>query len=176
MKLFSPVFRRITQSLRVGDSATRVGVCVGFDSMAMVVVPAGSEPQVRACKVAQVSDGKAVQAALKQFVNKNHLRGMSAVLTLPSSEFDLHQLERPDVPEAELAQALRWKLKDLIDYPVSRAVVDVFPAAPSRHGSTNSVFAVSADKDKLSERVEQIKSAGLKLARIDIAVLSLIHI
>lgn len=164
--------QRLSQKLTLGDRAVHVGICIGRDRVAMVAVTQG-QVQVRAAHVAVADNAKMLRAELKSFVAKHNLRGKPTTLTLPSTDFDLHQIERPDVPEAELAQALRWKLKDVVDYPVTRAVVDVFPSAPDRHGAQRSVYAASADQNQLKPSVESIKAAGLKLERIDIAVLAI---
>src|SRR5277367_5855825 len=44
---------------------------------------------------------------------------------LPSGEYQMLQIEAPNVPEEEMKAAAGWKVKDMIDYPVERATVEV---------------------------------------------------
>src|SRR5271165_6890782 len=39
---------------------------------------------------------------------------------LPSGDYQMLQIEAPNVPEEEMKAAAAWKVKDMIDYPVER--------------------------------------------------------
>ena len=66
-------------------------------------------------------------------------------------------LDAPDVPEAETKSAVRWRLKDFLDYPVDAATVDVIriPPDPSAPTKARSVFAVSARNEHIAARMKQ---------------------
>ncbi len=93
---------------------------------------------------------------------------------LEPRRYQLHLIDAPDVPEAELQAAVRWRLKDLIDYPPDAATVDVLPV-PSEHdvGSrAKQVFAVSARNDDIAACMRLFDEAGLALGIIDIPELA----
>ena len=53
-------------------------------------------------------------------------RAASFRLVLNPDEYQLHLVESPDVPDSELREAVRWRIRDLIDFPVDEAAIDVF--------------------------------------------------
>ncbi|HXN11293.1 MAG TPA: hypothetical protein VN859_08615, partial [Steroidobacteraceae bacterium] len=64
---------------------------------------------------------------------------------LQPGDYQLALVEAPDVPPAELRAAMRWRLKDSIDFRVEDAVIDVFEVpSPSRAGQARMVYAVAA--------------------------------
>jgi MSHA biogenesis protein MshI len=89
---------------------------------------------------------------------------------LSPGQYQLQLLEAPAVPATELRQAVRWKLKDLLDYPVDAATVDVVnvPPSPSAGGRAQFVYAVSARNDQVGERIRLFHSAKVPLQVIDV--------
>ena len=92
---------------------------------------------------------------------------------LSGLDYQLNLIDTPEVPAAELRAALRWRLKDYLDYPVEEAVIDGFEQPRSGHGGRALTFAVSARASRLDELAGHIRAAGLELAAIDIPELAL---
>lgn len=92
------------------------------------------------------------------------------ILLLTGADYHLAQLDAPDVPEAELAQALRWKVKDLIDFPVEEAVVEAMPLppAPGTQARARIAHAVVARSSHLAEQVGVCDRARFVVSVIDI--------
>jgi MSHA biogenesis protein MshI len=88
---------------------------------------------------------------------------------LSAGRYQAQVVEAPSVPEAELKSAVRWRLKDFLDYPVESATVDVLPvpgtAAPNRG---RSVYAVSARSEDIRATMSLFSRARLDLRVIDI--------
>lgn len=127
-----------------------------------------------ACGFVDCSPAKRA-GALSQLVSDQGWQGCPATLVLPLDQYGVFQLERPDgVSDAELPDALRWKLRDLLDYSSSDAVCDVFPyPSDASRGSGDQVNVVAARKSTACELVRLVDDAGLALERIDIAELAL---
>lgn len=101
--------------------------------------------------------------------------GADTTLILPLDQYQVFQLERPEgIDESELGDALKWKLKDFLDFNPSDSVSDVFrfPEDASR-GRGSLVNVVAARKSLVSELVALVESCGLALVSIDIAELAL---
>lgn len=150
----------------------QVGLAVTDDSVTAVhVLPqAGQAPKLLArFDGPNHDDGSALAA----WVAEHRLQGVPAALTLDYGDYVIHQLEKPDVPAEELRQALRWRLKDLIDYSPADAVIDVFEAPPARQKRIEPVQVVAAQASRLKPLVARINAAGLALKRIDIAEFAL---
>lgn len=113
-------------------------------------------------------------ACLQSLVAARGWQGRSVHLVLPLDQYQVFQVDRPEVAAEEVVDAVRWKLKDLLDYSAADAVIDIFdfPADASR-GRTNLINAVCAEKNMARTLVQLITDAQMTLERIDIAELAL---
>ena len=111
---------------------------------------------------------KAQVEALQHWVHDNQLQKTPCICLIAIEDWDTHQVEKPDVDDAELNQALIWRIKELIDYDVGSAVVDSYPMPETNKSNRLQVNVVSAHESVISSYVDGIKSAGLNLEAIDI--------
>ncbi len=142
-----------------------------------LTVVGGGTGAAQGLLAADVQAGEFTAANLGELVSRNSCDRAHCVLTLEPGAYSLFQVERPPVGEDELRDAVRWKIKDLIDYPLEEAVLDVFDVPPRGQGQTSgTVYVAVAHAAQLRPRVAAIQDAGLRLERIDIAELSLRNI
>lgn len=115
------------------------------------------------------------EAVLRALVSECAWTGADTTLVLPLDQYQVFQLERPDgVDDSELGDALKWKLKDFLDFNPSDAVSDVFPfPEDASRGRGDLVNVVAARKSLVSELVALVDACDLKLVSIDIAELAL---
>lgn len=75
-----------------------------------------------------------------------------------------------DVPRSDWAAAVRWRLKDTVDYPVDTAAVDVL-AVPegTSYRAQAQLIAVAAAEAQVRPLIEQAADAGAPWQAIDIA-------
>ena len=101
-----------------------------------------------------------------------------AILVLPLDQYQVFQIERPEgIEQSELAAALKWKLKEFLDFSPSDAVSAVFPfPEDASRGRGDLVNVVAARKTTLRELIDLISASGLELVTIDIAELALSHL
>ncbi len=93
-------------------------------------------------------------------------------LTLLSpSDYQLLLVEAPNVPAIELKTAVRWRVKDMLDYHLDDATIDVLdvPVDPSGGGRGHSMYAVAARNDIIKGCIERFTAARIPLSVIDIA-------
>ncbi|RJG25826.1 agglutinin biogenesis protein MshI [Massilia cavernae] len=90
---------------------------------------------------------------------------------LAGGEYQLLAVEAPNVPQEELKTAVRWRLKDMIDFHIDDATIDVLdipvdqnPAVRSSHG----MFAVAARNSVIEKRQNLFAAAKVGLLVIDI--------
>lgn len=135
----------------------------------MVVRGEGPGP-ARAFERQAGADAASILASL---VREAGAEGMACEWVLDPGAFSLLQVDKPAVPPAEWVQALRWKVRDLIGFPVDDAVMDAFevPGLDTR-GRPPTLYLAVARKDELRPRIAQIEAAGLRLERIGIADLA----
>jgi MSHA biogenesis protein MshI len=89
---------------------------------------------------------------------------------LKSSDYQIHPVDAPNVPAAEMKAAVRWRVKDMIDYPLDAATVDVLDIpddqdAPARN---HSVYAVTARNSVIESCIKPFNEAQVALEAIDI--------
>lgn len=116
------------------------------------------------------------QTFIKSFVDKHGLESEACNLVLPSGKYQLLLVEAPDVPDEELREAIRWRVKDLIAIPVEKAALDIFLLPDNGARGKRMLYVVAAEISYLKECIELVTEAGLKIRSIDIAELALRNI
>lgn len=93
---------------------------------------------------------------------------------LKNGEYHMLQIEAPNVPDEEIKAASGWKVKDMIDFPVERATIEVLkiPAGTPNAARSSSMFAVAAKDDTVRQRIRLFDSADIPLEAIDIPELA----
>jgi len=87
---------------------------------------------------------------------------------LGASQYQLNAVEAPNVPPEERSGAARWRIKELIDYPVEAATIDVLDIPVEASARTHQLYAVSAKNEIVAATVRRFQDAGVPLAAIDI--------
>ena len=88
---------------------------------------------------------------------------------LRAGEYDLVLVDAPGVPRAELKSALRWKVKDMVDYPIDEATVDFLEIPPQEPGAAaRQLYAVLARNQAIEACVRRFDDAGIALRVIEI--------
>jgi MSHA biogenesis protein MshI len=73
-----------------------------------------------------------------------------------ASDYQIAQVAKPDVPRADLRAAARYSLRDVFDFPIDNATLDLFDLpAEANSGAKGTCFAITTRGDA----VEQISSA-----------------
>ena len=106
--------------------------------------------------------------ALKQWVSDNSLQKLPCVCLVADDDCDIYQVERPEVDDSEMIQAVTWKIKDLINYDVTNAVVDSYPMPASSKNKQRQVGVVAARENIISSYVESIRATSLELDALDV--------
>jgi MSHA biogenesis protein MshI len=89
---------------------------------------------------------------------------------LKSADYQTHPLDAPNVPAAEMKSAVRWRVKDIIDYPLEAATVDVLdiPVDPNAPARNHSVYVVTAHNSVIESCIKPFNEAQVALEVIDI--------
>ncbi len=111
--------------------------------------------------------GQAVLDKLNKDVHGNQYR---CAALLSGGEYQLLSVEAPAVPAEELKTAVRWRLKDMIDFPVDQATIDLLniPIDKAPAGRALSMFAIAARNSVIEARQNLFVAAKLAMKVIDI--------
>ena len=148
---------------------SQVGVDFLPDGVAVVQVGVGKKHSGRILRNEFVeADGQEAQIeALKSWVQTHGLQKTPCVCLVAGDDCDVYQVERPEVEDSELIQAVSWKIKDLINYDVSHAVVDSYPMPESKN-KQQQVGVVAAREAVIRNYVDGIKASSMNLSALDI--------
>jgi MSHA biogenesis protein MshI len=135
------------------------------------------EAAVRFCAVQRSASGPAVTlfdevpatelASLRRSLNFAAYR---ALTVMKPGGYSLIQTEAPSVPRLEWRDAVRWRLKDLLDFPAETAVFDVadVPTEAFAPGRQQQCYVVAAPREQVSKCIETLEAARFNLLAVDV--------
>ena len=128
----------------------------------------GSRPQVTKCSFYPLAE--VTGAALEKIRKDASLDAARISTLLSASEYLLLMVEAPNVPVNELKTAIRWKIKDLLNYHVDDATIDVLKIPANKYGAERpaSLYAIAASNETVRSRIALFEKAKLDLKVIDI--------
>jgi MSHA biogenesis protein MshI len=155
-----------------------LGLEISDQSLSLAVAEVNDAGQLIITKCFSKKCGKSEYLDhIKSWISENNLSGFDCHVVLSTSQYQTFPVEKPQVEDAELADAVRWKVKDLLDYPVDDAAMDVFEfPKDALRGRPEQVSAVSAKKSHIQSLVNLVDGAGLNLLTIDVVDLALRNI
>ena len=109
-------------------------------------------------------------AALARLRKELKLDLFHCTTLLNTADYQLHQVDAPNVPAAEMKAAVRWRAKDLIDYPLEAATVDVLDIPTDRNAPSRNhqVYLVTARNETIGRCIQPFTDAQVPLEVIDI--------
>jgi MSHA biogenesis protein MshI len=111
---------------------------------------------------------------LRGRLTKLGLQKVPCNIAMSNGTYQMLLGEAPKVPSEELAEALRWRVKDLIQFPIAEAILDAFLLPEdSARGTSRMSYAVVAQRNLVTALIAHAKAAQLNLQSIDIAELCL---
>jgi MSHA biogenesis protein MshI len=151
-------------------------MAIAFDgdgiSAASVAVAPGERPAVR---TVAFFPGDTNADALEKAGKELHLGNYRCTMLLSGGEYQMLAVEAPSVPADELRTAVRWRLKDLLDFPVDEATIDVLDI-PVDAGATmraqQTLFVVAARGSVLKPRQKLFSAARVGLSVVDVPELA----
>ncbi|MBI3186609.1 MAG: hypothetical protein HYZ31_01905 [Gammaproteobacteria bacterium] len=163
------MFGKSTQSSRIGIHITRDSIAVSEFN------PANPAAPIKSCFVITSRDETERSRLLINHIKAHKLKKRPCTAVLDTSYYDLYQLPAPPVEDAELNAAMRWRVKDLMTYPLADAVIEVFRIPVAAHREAK-VYVAVATKSNIQNTVDMIQQSGLELEAIDIEQLSMLGI
>lgn len=125
----------------------------------------GSHPRLSGCVL---RGGQATDAgALADLAREAGLGGAPLVALLEPKDYQTVMVDAPAVPDEELRGAIRWKVKELLNFHVDDAVLDHLPI-PAGGGRGASLYVVAAQAPAVRQLARAYQEADLPLEIIDV--------
>lgn len=136
---------------------------------AHVTRPAGARPIVELATF-QAIDGSSQDQGLEKLGKEVGASSYRCSTLLRSGDYQMLSVEAPSVPAEELKSAIRWRIKDMLDFPVDDATIDLLNIPADTHGSNRAqaMYAVAARNGIVQARQELMAKARIPLTAIDI--------
>jgi MSHA biogenesis protein MshI len=162
-RLFS-LFKR--GSREAGWTAVTLGSKGVYVAQAKYV---GVRPQVSRCTFYAANEVNS--SVLEKIRKEAQLENVRFTTLLAANEYQMMVVEAPNVPVDELKTAIRWKIKDSLNYHVDDATIDVLQIPIGKYGSERpqSLYAVAASNETIRKRISLFEKAKIDLSVIDIA-------
>jgi MSHA biogenesis protein MshI len=126
-------------------------------ALAIVHTRKGQAPLIRHCAVHPIFEIRPEHVLLPL----NHARELARAPVsgvIHPNDYQLLQVEAPEVPSDEMRAAVRWKLRDVINFPLNEAIIDVFEIPnQSRYAQARMAFVVAARGSAVERVVTLIK-------------------
>tara|TARA_R110002167_G_scaffold116707_4_gene292101 strand:+ start:260 stop:1189 length:930 start_codon:yes stop_codon:yes gene_type:complete len=111
------------------------------------------------------------QKALKTYVENNNLANTQCNVAFSISKYQLLQLDRPAVEDAELIQALQWAVKEQL-FGDDELVIDYFDPPTAASSTLKNLNVVAVSKRDIIEVRDGVLKAGLALNIIGVEELA----
>jgi len=150
-------------------SADWLAVAVHADRIDLAQVDGATQGRaLLRCQTERFSDNPA--EALGRVRRQLGRGGFLCSNLLQAGSYQMQLTDAPPVPPGEMREAVRWKLKDLLDYPVDQATVDVVhvPVDGQDNARAHHLFAVSARNADVAACMRLFHDAKLPLHAIDV--------
>ncbi len=166
MKL--PFFSNLLSSAR--QRAGWVAVCVNNSGLYFSRVKHSmGKPCVTSCFFYPLENS--LSATLEKLRKDKRIAGSQLITLLEPGEYQMLLVEAPNVPPEEFKTAVRWRIKDSLNYQIDEATVDVLRIPASKKGGGErpvSLYAIAAPNDTIKKRIALFEKARLDLKVIDI--------
>lgn len=96
------------------------------------------------------------------------LKGQNITLMLSVDQYQLLQIETPNVPPEELRSAARYQVRDMLESHVDDVTIDVIQVGDGRQQGASHSFVVAADNAVIKTGTELVEALDGNLSVIDI--------
>lgn len=149
--------------------------CDGGLSLTYGIVVAG-EYEIKLCEFVDIPVSEQQHYAAN-WVLRHKLQKAHCHYVLDSSQYELELLETPSVDPSEITEAVRWRVKDMVQTSVESAAVDILHLPEDAYrGRMTMLYAVVVSESVVKETLHFIRRVGLEPSVIDIKEMALRNI
>src|SRR5688572_21324270 len=155
--------RRRSEGLRVGVAVSDTEIAV-----ALVRKLDGQRPKVLRIVVEEAPLGFA-DPVLKKIIGEFDLRKVPVSAVINANDYQIAQVQAPDVPRADLRAAARYSMRDAFDFPIDNSTLDVFDLPEqTSSGDRKMCFAIASRGDAIEKMSAVFEKNFRKFDVIDI--------
>lgn len=142
----------------------------------MLPTEAGARPRVLAHEFRPYNVGQSQRDALAGLAREFILARCRCTTLLDETEYKLVATQLPEVAADEIKNAIRWRIKDFIDFHINEATIEILDLPGAGSGVSKELYAVVARSSAIAERMQTMQEAGVNLEIVDIPEMALRNI
>jgi MSHA biogenesis protein MshI len=146
-----------------------LAVELGDDTVSLAhVVANGGQPVVEFAEEREWDPAE--PKSLEKVARELGVKRFRCTTLMKPQEYHILLVEAPAVKPEELKAAVRWRIKDMLDYHVDDATIDVLdvPVPGGAAQRAHYMYTVAARNEAIRATVDRFTAAGIPLAVIDI--------
>lgn len=128
-------------------------------------------PRLLSCAFQPWGEDRA--GTLRELVDGLRAGQTRSTTLMGAGDYQLMLADALQVQADEMRDAIRWRIKDLLDFNVDEAIIDLFEIPDQSRNQPPQVYVVAAPVARVRERIETVEQAGLRLETVDIEELAL---
>ena len=173
--VFASLLKNLGLSSGRRNNTIQTAVSMKKDGVAIAQIqhqPNGA-PQLLTCLFNPTSSDEEQHKKLVELSTTHDFNAGHCFSLLSSENFSLLMVEAPAVDPTELRAAVRWQVKDLIDFHIDDAVIDVFdiPEQEGR-GRQKMMYVVATRISVIQKHIDSYEKSDINLDVIDIPELA----
>lgn len=156
------------------ETSQRCCISIGAKEITLLIIDkVGEQTELLATDIIQYEGIENLSFVLSNINQKYLLSAVPLYWLLNPDDYQLFVMDTLPVKEEEFAEALKWRARSLINYPVEQASLDYFNL-PGKRGSNTTMMALIAARSGYLEQVVNIaKDTNLNLTTIYIPELAM---
>ncbi len=160
-----------------GLFGNKVGSVIVVDvasDLKLIDLQVSGEIKINALQIIDFVSGNrddTIVSSLRDFLKKNNIQHKNAVLIPFLKQLYVKRIQLPSVSDAELAEAVKWQVKDSLPFDLSRAALDyqIIKKNVSADGSkVFDIICVAAEEDEIKRQVLLLKQLGLSCLSVSL--------
>lgn len=154
------LFTKFSNFFAKSESPNTLGLAFRKDALSCFIQTTQGTTQTSQLPIEQEN----YLSAIKSFSDKNEQRA-DVHIVLSASQYQIVQVDKPNMPEDEINAALKWQIKDLVTVEPENMVVDYF-SGPVLAGGAEKINVVCAKKQDLTSMLSALDKDELSVKSI----------
>lgn len=171
----SSLLQKVLNRHAHNGSQAGIAFCDGSFALAVVRRDGDARPCIDHCAAHSIEG--ALVPRIKGVLDRLSAPRAAMCAVLDPDDYQIVQVESPDVLPSEMRAAIRWRLRDAISFNIDDATIDVFQTPePARRTEARMLFAVAARSAAVERIGAALRPAAKGFNAIDVPELCLRNI
>ena len=165
------------QDARIAIMLDKAAACLDITASKNHQIIASQSVSISVANTIDDKTASAIAIAVDAFCQQHQLKNPACTIMLPASSYQMLLVEAPPVNQDELAEALQWKVKDLLHTAVEDSIIDGFLLPEDAYrGRQKMAYTVVAQRAELQTLANSLATINVDLDRIEVPELVLLRL